>query len=233
MLVAHLFRNGYLKTALMISILALISWILTFSTISEIALIPVLIFSWYFFEKKETHINLLIILIVLLVLLILVLTPSFLYSFYWKFNQSGLNGRLENTFQATSVFFNASFLNMLVGYGPGSFYSFGLKTGIYSLPLLVLFESGLIGILITFIIIYFVVKEVFRFEDVWMRFAAILSGSFALIHYLAIGNFWYPWVRFFIAWVFSESSNYKPIKKTSSFDGICETSLIITKGHLS
>ncbi len=93
---------------------------------------------------------------------------------------------------------NSSADHILFGYGPSGFRVAGLNDAVISWYPTILFEAGLIGLFILILhlgVMFFVFMGIRNPIRPYLLFAYFC----AIIHYYFIGDYWYPWIWFLMA----------------------------------
>lgn len=119
---------------------------------------------------------------------------------------TGISGveRAEKISETLTLLFDGSVGTMLLGLGPAFYDTYHLKT-VVSFVFLILFEFGLVGF--TFMVIF--MMWFFR-QAIKTKSPAILFGSISLLVYsVAISNYWFQIVWFYISIVIGASLRIK------------------------
>lgn len=214
---AHLWQNKKFKSFSALSIFSLIAITLTFSTISQLALFPAIITAILIHNKLHIDSKFIITfgLLILLTLLSLLVIPGSFESLVYKITENGFNGRHDNIEPIFALIEKSDYWQLIFGFGSGSFYNIeNLESGIFSLPFLIFVEMGFVGLFLLFIFVTLCIQKIRCISDLNVRYAFALSFSFALWHYWAIGNYYYPWIWFLIAIISFEKLENKIYRKT-------------------
>ncbi len=209
---AHLWQNKSFKSFGALLILSLTAITLTFSTISQLALFPAIITAVLIHNKLliDSKFIITMSLLILLTLLSLLVIPGSFESLVYKITENGFNGRLDNIEPIFVLIEKSDYWQLIFGFGSASFYNIeNLESGIFSLPFLIFVEMGFVGLFLLFIFITLCIQKIRCISDLNVRYAFALSFSFALWHYWAIGNYYYPWIWFLIAMISFEKVGSK------------------------
>lgn len=213
---AYLWQNKKFKSFSTLLILSLIAITLTFSTISQLALFPAIITAILIHNKLHIDSKFIITfgLLISLTLLSLLVIPGSFESLVYKITENGFNGRLDNIEPIFALIEKSDYWQLIFGFGSGSFYNIeNLEGGIFSLPFLIFVEMGFVGLCLLLIFITLCIHKIRCISDLNVRYAFALSFSFALWHYCAIGNYYYPWIWFLIAIISFEKLENKIYRK--------------------
>lgn len=213
---AYLWQNKKFKSFSALLILSLTAITLTFSTISQLALFPAIITAIYIHNKLDIDSKFIITfgLLISLTLLSLLVIPGSFESLVYKITENGFNGRLDNIEPIFALIEKSDYWQLIFGFGSGSFYNIeNLEGGIFSLPFLIFVEMGFVGLCLLLIFITLCIHKIRCISDLNVRYAFALSFSFALWHYCAIGNYYYPWIWFLIAIISFEKLENKIYRK--------------------
>ncbi|MEZ4901460.1 MAG: hypothetical protein R2822_06710 [Spirosomataceae bacterium] len=101
--------------------------------------------------------------------------------------------RTEKIQTAIEVIKNSNILNLLIGYGPAAYDSLRIDI-VIGLYVVLFLETGIFGL--TFFVCFFIYiyLKLFSIQNKPFRTSLTISISSALIHYLFIGNYYYPWL---------------------------------------
>lgn len=101
--------------------------------------------------------------------------------------------RLDSILAALNFMREGNIIHILFGYGPGSYDVLGLDS-VVSLYVNLFLELGLVGALIFGFILFKVYVVIRSIRSKNLRIGLLLSFFNAVIHYIFIGNYWYPWI---------------------------------------
>ncbi|MFC3812349.1 hypothetical protein [Lacihabitans lacunae] len=98
--------------------------------------------------------------------------------------------RIEN---ALEIIKDANLINIFFGFGPAA-YDTNLIDPVIGLYFVLLFETGVFGLF--FFIMFFVLTVInnFRIKNLALRNSLLISLLSGIVHYLFIGNYYYPWI---------------------------------------
>jgi hypothetical protein len=188
-----------------------ITILLTFSTAAFVVL-PVSLFATFMYFRKYLvkHLNKIFIGAGLLVLFAVVLDSyvpiitQLALDIDQKTSSSGsMDDRTSRADLFKIYFSNAPFLNKLIGYGPSGYLRAGLAAESDSFLVLYqtfLFESGIIGMLIYALFLFFVLSQIPKIVFP-LNFFLLFSFIMGSLHYFFISNYWYPWYWFICAFI--------------------------------
>jgi len=205
------------------SFIVIISFLFTFSTagimISIISIFSV--FIYYLFQNKSVLKNIYLYkqLFYILIFLLVILSIFNYYGLFDLFQlieyiNSKLNGsnssndRLDRVHEALSLFSNSGLFHILFGFGPGGYLLY-IKS-IISLYLLLLLETGIIGLFLFILFQFLVLKHILSLNSN-IKYYFLFSFISATFHYSLISNYWYPWYWFLI--VLIEIQYYLELKR--------------------
>lgn len=120
-------------------------------------------------------------------------------------SQMDRSERIDTAFKEIQKF---NLLHILFGYGPAAYDTLQIEI-VIGLYVVVLLETGFIGLFFFIVFFIFTFLRIFSLADRPFRIALTISISSALIHYLFIGNYFYPWLWFACAIVYIHPSNYE------------------------
>lgn len=86
----------------------------------------------------------------------------------------------------------SNIINIIFGNGPAAYDTLKIES-IIGLYIVLLLEIGFNGLFLFFIFIGFIFLKIWNLPDKKLRGVFIISISSALLHYLFIGNYFYPW----------------------------------------
>jgi len=141
-----------------------------------------------------------LILIIITILSYYTFVPLLIKEVTTKLTVGDIGGRAPRILDAWNVMLDASFSQWIFGYGPASFYHFGLD-GILSLYMSCLFELGISGLFLLLLFIMYSFRYCLFISDIYLKYTLILSLILSLLHFIIIQNYWYPWFWFVIAFI--------------------------------
>jgi len=100
------------------------------------------------------------------------------------------NNRIQEVFK---IFLTGNWINFLFGYGPGAYDRLKIES-IISLYVNLFLELGLLGLTTFILLIKSIFSRVLLNKNRYLRTALVISLITASIHYMAISNYWYPWI---------------------------------------
>jgi hypothetical protein len=199
---------------------ALASLVFTFSVASFIEL-PVAVFvALIVFNFKNTmsyifNRPILAILIMCSVLVGAWFAADFLYELiFMKLDSSSSLIDRQVRFHETFYFItNAGFLNILIGFGPGSAREFDLEL-VLSAYVLIFVDYGLLGLMLFVGIFLQSLLEIRKIQNYTKRFLLAVALISLMIHFFIIPNYWYPWPWFLLAYIRYSAIDASPLGRT-------------------
>lgn len=196
---------------LMITIILVANIIITYSTASFIAipisLALVMILSWAktlknlartFYQPKRLVILMLIVFSLFYLEKRVAVFDSVYLSILGKMGSHSEEDRNKKMDAILHTYKNSGADHILFGYGPSGFRVAGLNDAVISWYPTVLFEAGLVGLIFLILhlgVIFFVIMGIRSPIKPYLQ----VSYFCALIHYYFIGDYWYPWIWFLMA----------------------------------
>ena len=84
-------------------------------------------------------------------------------------------------------------MQILVGFGPGAYDSIGIESVINLYPN-ILFETGILGLLLFLLALFSSLWSILGIKNKEIRIVFLISFMAGCFHYLAINNYYYPWI---------------------------------------
>jgi hypothetical protein len=121
---------------------------------------------------------------------------------------------------------NSGLDHILFGYGPSGFRVAGLNDAVISWYPTILFEAGLVGLI--FLILHLgVIFFVFMGIRSPVKPYLLMAYFCGLIHYYFIGDYWYPWIWFLMAFgIYLKLRERHDVDKPINYDEINSQSII-------
>ena len=173
-----------------------------------LSIVGLLLFFLFFTkENKYSTIKLFIMLIILIVLFgdYLDLFFSIITSKLDGTNTSFVDR--ENRFSALE---KIGGINMLIGYGPGSFYTLDIDSYI-SLYLGIFMNLGFVGVISFIMFVIQQYKSICMIRDIWIKAALLTSFVMMTLHLAVVDYIYYAWywVVLSVAWVVLKKETYE------------------------
>lgn len=116
---------------------------------------------------------------------------------FGKLSEGSADDRQDRIVAALKLFDNSNIIYKLIGYGPGAYDKLKIES-IVSLYFTYLLEVGFIGLFIFILFTFFLFQKVFYAFEGMNRKLFLFSIFCAIVHFLFISNYWYPWFWFVI-----------------------------------
>ncbi|WAC11915.1 hypothetical protein ON006_29820 [Dyadobacter pollutisoli] len=128
------------------------------------------------------------------------------------------NDRSERAVQVVETINNADALHLIFGYGPAAYDSLRYDAAALVLYFTFLLESGALGLSLFLLFILFNFIDIISIKDKTLRTIFLCSLVAALVHFVSISNYWYPW--FWVLLILSQIAKSKldeaPLKETTT-----------------
>lgn len=237
----YLWRISRMPSAikLLITIILAANIIITYSTASFIA-IPtalglVLMINWAKTVKNMAKTFLQPKRLVFLFLIIFTLSylekriPVFDSVYLSVLSKMGSNSEVDRNKKMEAImnkYQNSGLDHILFGYGPSGFRVAGLNDAVISWYPTILFEAGLVGFIFLILhlgVIFFVFMGIRNPVKPYLLMAYFCG----LIHYYFIGDYWYPWIWFLMAFgIYLKLRERHGVDKPINYDEINSQSII-------
>ncbi|TAF46605.1 MAG: hypothetical protein EAZ51_01310 [Sphingobacteriales bacterium] len=201
------------KFSILFALTSLVAFILTFSS-AGIAIVILAYFIIFFPQKfwvilkniffnpvKRLYFFLTLLFLLFLVEVfftnIIIVYDIFDEIVFGKLNEGSADDRQDRIVGALQLFDNSNIIHKLIGYGPGAYDKLKIES-IVSLYFTYLLEVGYIGLFIFTLFTFFLFQKVFYAFEGMNRKLFLFSIFCAIVHFLFISNYWYPWFWFVI-----------------------------------
>ncbi len=114
-------------------------------------------------------------------------------------DSSSVVDRISRLRGIEKLLLNSNAFHLLIGYGPGAYKALGLNPVNMLYPNL-LFEIGLLGLLIFGVFIFFTGLRILHIQE-RIKYIFLFSFFSSVMHFSLISNYWYPWFWFLCAFV--------------------------------
>ena len=116
---------------------------------------------------------------------------------FGKLTEGSATDRQDRIVSALQLFDKSNIINKIIGFGPGAYDKLKIES-IVSLYFTYLLEVGYMGLFFFILFILSLIHKVFfAFEGINRKFL-LFSVFSAIVHFLFISNYWYPWFWFVI-----------------------------------
>lgn len=113
---------------------------------------------------------------------------------YDKVTASGsANDRSERVVQVFETLKNANVFHWTFGYGPAAYDSLRYEAAALVLYFTFLIESGVLGLSLFLFFVLFNLINIISIKDKTLKTIFLCSFVAALVHFVSISNYWYPW----------------------------------------
>lgn len=127
-----------------------------------------------------------------------------------KLSDETLSGRTMNYAQLWERISDFNVMELFIGVGPGAAYTLDMgagAAGILSLYGIFFAEGGLFTIALLVALFARAYRRIKSIPDERVKVAMSVSVTWCIAHYLAIGNYWYPWMWFVLALIVSGAAD--------------------------
>ncbi|OZI07539.1 hypothetical protein BWI93_14490 [Siphonobacter sp. BAB-5385] len=141
-----------------------------------------------------------------LLIFVAIYVGSLIYDIFYTiffekaFNSGSANDRNFRLEEGLKAFEQSKVLQQIVGNGPAAYDTLKLwSQGMVVLYLTFLLEIGLAGSIVFIIFILISLKYAFKIKDNLLKLIFVCAHICALIHFLFIANYYYPWLWVMLA----------------------------------